>query len=406
MVDMTKPLNGLVVLDLSNVLAGPFCCHQLAHMGANVIKVETPHTGDLARQLGADQTLNEKLMGISYLAQNAGKKSVTLNLKAAKGKEILRKLVQKADVLVENFRPGVMDRLELGYESLKDINPRLVYCAISGFGQSGPMRDLPAYDQIVQGLSGIMSITGEEDVGTYRVGYPVADTVGGMTAAYAITAALSARGLDPEGATGCFIDVSMLESVISTMGWVISNYLIGGVIPKPMGNENFTSAPSGTFKTADGSINIAANKQEQFELVCDSLGVPELKTDKRFETRVLRIRNRKELSNLLEQVLRQKDTSHWTNLLNSAGVPAGAVLTIPEVLSMEQISGRGMIAQFDNVGSLDRGIEIVRTGFKVDGKPPKVDSSPPELGSSNEEVYGMIGLSSADIEVLRSEGVL
>ena len=165
----TKPLHGVTVLDLTNVLAGPFCCHQLAHLGATVIKVEAPGRGDLARQLGADAGLNEKLMGVSFLAQNAGKKSITLNLKDPRGKDILKKLVKQADVLVENFRPGVMDRLELDYDVLSKVNPALIYCAISGFGQSGPMKKLPAYDQIVQGLSGIMTITGEEDKETYRV---------------------------------------------------------------------------------------------------------------------------------------------------------------------------------------------------------------------------------------------
>ncbi len=178
--DTTKPLAGITVLDLTNVLAGPFCCHQLAHLGADVIKVEAPGRGDLARQLGADQGLNEKLMGVSFMAQNAGKRSVTLNLKDPRGKEILKKLVAKADVVVENFRPSVMDRLDLGYDVLSRVNPALVYCAISGFGQTGPMKKLPAYDQIVQGLSGIMTITGEEDKETYRVGYPMADTIGAL----------------------------------------------------------------------------------------------------------------------------------------------------------------------------------------------------------------------------------
>ena len=187
-----KPLDGIRVLDLTNVLAGPFACHQLAHMGAEVIKVEAPGRGDLARQLGADPGLNATGMGVSFLAQNAGKKSVTLNLKHKRGKEILKALVRSADVLVENFRPGVMDRLGLGPEVLRAENPALIYCAISGFGQDGPWRDRPAYDQIVQGVSGVMSITGDADSAPLRVGYPVADTIGGLTAAMAIASALNA----------------------------------------------------------------------------------------------------------------------------------------------------------------------------------------------------------------------
>ncbi|MEM6944128.1 MAG: CoA transferase, partial [Pseudomonadota bacterium] len=187
-----KPLEGVRVLDLTNVLAGPFCCHQLAHLGAEVIKVEAVGRGDLARSLGADPELNARGMGVSFLAQNAGKKSVTLNLKSDRGKDLLKRLVRTADVLVENFRPGVMDRLSLGYDVLKDERPELIYCAISGFGQDGPWVHRPAYDQIIQGSSGVMSITGDADSAPMRVGYPIADTVGGITAAFAIAAALNA----------------------------------------------------------------------------------------------------------------------------------------------------------------------------------------------------------------------
>src|SRR6185436_4665847 len=225
---MAGLLAGTRVLDMTNVLAGPFCCYQLALLGAEVIKVETPGTGDLARQLGADPELNRRGMGASFLAQNAGKRSITLNLKHVKARETFTRLVKTSDVMVENFRPGVMDRLELGYERLKDIKPNLIYCAISGFGQDGPLRLNPAYDQIIQGLSGVMSVTGDAQSAPLRVGYPVADTMGGITAAYAISAALFRRERTGEGE---FIDVSMLESTLVAMGWVVSNWLIAGVRP-------------------------------------------------------------------------------------------------------------------------------------------------------------------------------
>ena len=186
-------LSHIRVLDMTNVLAGPFCCHQLAHMGADVIKVEVPGSGDLARQLGGDPALNDKKMGVSFLAQNAGKRSITINLKSARGKKLFRELVKTADVLVENFRPGVMDRLGVPFDVLKQDNPKLIYCAISGFGQDGPLKAMPAYDQIVQGVSGVMSITGAPETAPYRVGYPVGDTVGGMTAAFAVAAALAEK---------------------------------------------------------------------------------------------------------------------------------------------------------------------------------------------------------------------
>ena len=402
----TKPLHGVTVLDLTNVLAGPFCCHQLAHLGATVIKVEAPGRGDLARQLGADAGLNEKLMGVSFLAQNAGKKSITLNLKDPRGKDILKKLVKKADVLVENFRPGVMDRLELDYDALSKVNPALIYCAISGFGQNGPMKKLPAYDQIVQGLSGIMTITGEEDKGTYRVGYPVADTIGGLTAACAISSALAGRALGNNEGKGSFIDISMLESVVATMGWVVSNFLIAGLQPTANGNDNFTSSPSGAFRTADGQINIAANKQEQFEAVCDVLELDALKADPRFLTRSDRLSNRKELAGLLERVLQTGRTDDWVLAFNAVGVPAGAVLTVPQALLLPQIADRGMIADFASVPGVERDIRVLRTGMKLNGEAPSVDAPPPVLGQDNETILAGLGLSVDEIKTLKAEGVL
>ena len=299
-----SPLHGIRVLDLTNVLAGPFCCHQLAHLGADVIKVEARDGGDLARQLGADAELNRRQMGVSFLAQNPGKRSITVDFKHPRGKDVLRALVRTGHVLVENFRPGVMDRLGLGYAALRNENPTLIYCAISGFGQDGPLRDLPAYDQIIQGMSGVMSITGTPESAPLRVGYPVADTIGGLTAALAIAAALADRPRNE----GCVIDVSMLEATMATMGWAVSNHLIAGREPEPMGNENMTASPSGTFRTADGLLNIAANKQEQFEAVCRVVGREELIADSRFAERQARLQHRFELKALLEAALAAKST--------------------------------------------------------------------------------------------------
>ena len=270
---MAGLLAGTRVLDLTNVLAGPFCCYQLAQLGAEVIKVEVPGSGDLARQLGADPELNRRGMGASFLAQNAGKRSITLNLKSPKGREAFERLVATSDVVVENFRPGVMDRLGLGYTALKVAKPDIIYCAISGFGQNGPLKLNPAYDQIIQGLCGVMSVTGDAQSAPLRVGYPVADTMGGITAAFAIAAALFRRERTGEGE---LIDVSMLESSLVAMGWAVSNWLIAGVKPAPMGNENMTASPSGTFRTGNGLLNIAANKQEQFETLARLIGREDL----------------------------------------------------------------------------------------------------------------------------------
>ncbi|WP_234197800.1 CaiB/BaiF CoA transferase family protein [Pseudacidovorax sp. NFM-22] len=396
---MPASLRGIRVLDLTNVLAGPFACHQLAHMGADVIKVESRQGGDLARQLGADPELNRRHMGVSFLAQNPGKRSITVDFKKPAGKEVLRRLVRSADVLVENFRPGVMQRLGLGYESLLAENPRLVYCAISGFGQDGPLRDLPAYDQIIQGMSGTMSITGAPDNAPYRVGYPMADTIGGMTAAFAIAAALA----DRQRKGGTFIDVSMLEAVMATMGWVVSNHLIAGQAPKPMGNDNFTASPSGTFRTADGLLNIAANKQEQFEALCRVVERPDLPQDPRFRERQGRLQHRAELKAQLEAALAARTTEDWWPRLNQAGVPAGPVYTVGEVLAHPQVADRGMIGQFDDVPGVGRDIRVVRTGFKIDGQAPRVDTPPPTLGQHSGEILAGLGYSAEEIAQLQQD---
>jgi len=395
-----KPLEGVRVLDLTNVLAGPFCCHQLVHLGAEVIKVEATGRGDLARQLGADPELNRKGMGVSFLAQNAGKKSVTVNLKHEAGKALLRKLVATSDVLVENFRPGVMDRLGVGYAALKEVNPRLIYCAISGFGQDGPWVHRPAYDQIVQGASGVMSITGDADSAPLRVGYPIADTVGGLTAAFAIAAALNAKE------RGGFIDVSMLEAVMATMGWVISNYLIAGVTPQANGNENPTSAPSGAFRAGGGLLNIAANKDEQWALLARHIGREDLLERPEYTTREDRKRNRLALKAEIEVALAARPARDWAKELNRIGVPSGAVLSVPEVLAMPQVADRGFLAGYADVPGVGRDISVVTTGIKLDGEAPTVDAPPPELGQDNDAIWGALGLSAAEIAQLKTEGTI
>jgi crotonobetainyl-CoA:carnitine CoA-transferase CaiB-like acyl-CoA transferase len=394
-------LKGITVLDLTNVLAGPFTGYQMALLGADVIKVETPGSGDLARQLGADAELNHERMGTSFLAQNAGKRSIALNLKMPAGKQVLRELCAKADVLIENYRPGVMTRLGLDYEALKAEFPRLIYCAISGYGQTGPLAKAPAYDQIIQGRSGLMSITGSAESAPLRVGYPVCDTIGGITAAFAISSALAARGTTGEG---CFLDVSMLDSAIVTMGWIVSNQLIAGKSPVPMGNDNFTASPSGSFRTQHGLLNIAANKQEQFEALCKVMERPDLAVDPRFAEREQRKVHRRELTVEIEAALAAHDAAYWESRLNGVDVPAGEVLTVAEALDQQQVQHRNLLMKLPMNDK--REIMLTRSGFHVDGEETGVEMPPPLLGQHTDEILREHGYDAEAINALRTGGVI
>ena len=397
----TRILDGIRVLDLTNVLAGPFATLHLALLGAEVIKIENPKEGDLARKLGILPELNEQLMGTSFLAQNANKKSVTLNTKTPEGKDIFRRLVKTADVVVENFRPDVMDRLGLGYSALAVINPRLIYCAISGFGATGPDAFKPAYDQIIQGLSGVMAVNGDERLNPLRAGFPVCDSVGGLNAAFAVMAALYHRERTGEGQ---FIDVAMLDSIMPLMGWVAANLLIGHAQPTPMGNDNFTAAPSGTFQTRDGHINIAANKQEQWEALCDAVGLPDLKTDPRFQKRDVRKKNRKELTPLLESRLVERPTAEWVERLNAVGIPSGAILSLEGALTQPQIRHRQTLKDVpvDGVGT----IPLFDLTARFEKTPGAITSPPPRLSAHTSEVLAGIGVTGEELAALRAKGVV
>jgi crotonobetainyl-CoA:carnitine CoA-transferase CaiB-like acyl-CoA transferase len=290
-----------------------------------------------------------------------------------------------------------MERLGLGYGTLKAIKPDIVYCAISGFGQDGPLRLNPAYDQIVQGLSGVMSVTGDAQSAPLRVGYPVADTMGGITAAYAISAALFRRERTGEGE---FIDVSMLESTLVAMGWVVSNWLIAGIRPQPLGNENMTASPSGTFRTSAGLLNIAANQQQQFEILCRLIGRPELVGDPRFDGREDRKRHRAELNMEIEAALAVRPASEWAKRMNEVGVPAGEVLDVPSVLEHPQITERALLHCFDDVPNVDRPVTVVRSGFRLASGDPTPATPPPALGADTRDLLATLGYSQNEIDAL------
>ena len=396
-----KLLDGVRVLDMTNVLAGPFATLHLALAGAEVIKIETPETGDLARKLGNVPELSQQLMGTSFLAQNSNKKSLTLNLKEEDGKEIFRKLVMTADILVENFRPGVVARLGFPWEALREMNPRLIYCAISGFGQTGPEADKPAYDQIIQGLSGVMAINGDERLNPLRAGFPLCDTVGGLNAAFAMMGALYHR---ERTGRGQFIDVAMIDSIMPLLGWVAANWLIGGKPPQLLGNDNMTAAPSGTFRTADGYINIAANEQKQWENLCDALGVPELKTDEHFQKRDVRKANRRALTPLVEERLMRKPTAEWVALLNAKGIPSGAILTLQEALEAPQVTHRGTIQTIEEPGIGP--LRLFNLTAKFSDTPGSIDTPPPRLGAHTAGILKQLGYGDAEIEALRARKVI
>lgn len=401
---MTLPLDKVRVLDLTNVVAGPLASHQFAMLGAEVIKIEVPGVGDLARKMGADPGLGQKRMGASFLALNAGKKSLTLNLKDARGKAIFKRLVRDADVVLENFRPGAMKRLGLDYPALAAINPRLVYCAVSGFGQEGPLAQRPSYDQIIQGFCGLMSLTGDEHTAPTRAGYIVCDTMAAVTAAFAVCAALYRREKSGQGE---MIDVSMLDSALATMAsWPVSNFLNAGKVPVPMGNHSHTASPSGTFRTGKGLLNIVNNEQKQWESLCDVIGRPELRTDPRFAERNARIVHRAELQALLEEVLMARTAEEWEQLFNQAGVPAGPILNVPDILRHPHIEGRELIKRFKDAPGVGRDVAVPRLGFRLGKDQPDVDRPPPVLGQDTDAVLGAAGYSNEEIAEFRRSGVI
>ena len=375
-----RPLSGIRVLDLTNVLAGPYCSYQLMLLGAEVVKIEIPERGDLARHLGPDPDLNAEGLGASFLAQNSGKKSVELNLKDPADLSFFEDMARGADVLLENFAAGVLARLGFDWPRLHALSPGLVYCAISGFGQGGPMSRTPAYDQIIQGLAGMMSITGTPDTVPLRVGFPICDTVGGLTAAMAICAALAGRASTGQGS---YLDVSMLETSISAMGWAVSNYLITGVAPEPTGDQNATAAPSGTFDTAQGPLNIAANQQKQFVTLCDLVGRPDLVDDPRFADREARKRHREELNTELNAALRRRTALEWEQILPAAGVPAARILTVPQALDLTQLAYRGFVTSLPHPDGSDRPVKVTGNGVLVNGEPLRPTAAPPLLGEHN-----------------------
>lgn len=402
--DLPCFLSDITVLDLTNVLSGPFAGYLLTLLGARTIKIENPHNGDLARTMGAVETLQEKKMGTGFLAQNAGKQSLALDLKTSCGRNIFLNLVDRSDVVLENFRPGVMDRLGLSYKTLALRKPDLVYCAISGYGQDGPDAKKPAFDQIIQGKSGLMDVTGTKNSGPLRCGIPIADTVGGLYAVLAILAALYHRKNTGQGR---FIDISLLDTIMPMMGWVASNYFSAGISPDRVGNENATTAPSGTFKTGSGLLNIAANTETQWQNLCNALELPELIKDERFVTRQARRKNRKKLTALLQSRLETNSANQWEEILNAKGVPCGQVLSFLQALNQDQFKDRNLVTRIQTqaLGVL----QVFGLAAKFDGndqRAPADLSPPPYLGQHSRKILLELNYPAKKIDRLEQKGII
>ena len=400
---MFQPLADVRVVDLTQVLAGPYAAYQLGLMGADVLKIETPGTGDWSRVNGMLPDLNADGMGLTYLTQNANKKSVTLNLKSAEGLGIAKRLVERADVFIENFRPGTIERLGLSFDVVRAINPRIVYCSISAFGQDGELSHRPAYDHVVQGMSGIMKTTGTTDTGPQKVGAPYVDYATGLNAAFAIVSAL--HEIRRTG-KAVHLDVAMLDTSMLLMASLVTSHLTGGWMPKPAGNEAWSQSPSsGAFETADGLLMIAANNDRQFEALCVGLERLDILRDERWNTASARRANAAALRAELVEVFKARRAQEWEDALDATGVPAARVRSLDETLA----EGHARTREFDHAMRWTReprDIHLPTLGFKVDGEAVAPTSAPPALGADTHAVLTDLGYSETAIRRLAEDAVI
>ena len=387
---MAQPLAGVRIADFSHVIAGPLATHFLRLLGAEVIKIEPP-SGDVLR----NYTQRRELRGMAepFIGANAGKKSIVLDLKSEAGHEAARRLIGTSDIVVENFRPGVIDRLGLGYQALRKDHPSLIFCSISGYGQSGPMRDYPAIDQIIQSVSGLMGLSGEPGNGPMRVGFPIVDTYSALLAAFAIQSAYIQRERDPQR-RGQHIDMSMLDASLVMMASVINPLMISNIEPRRTGNRGFSLAPTAdTFATLDEPITIGAVQQNQYERLCKALERPDLLTDPRFSDPDQRMAHDKELQGELARSFKTRSALDWERRLADAGVPAGAVRPLRDVLDLPQLEGRGLRLAIEVPNEAVGQTSILNAGFKFAHDGPGVSAPPPQLGQHTAEVLAELGLS-------------
>ena len=391
-------LSEITVLDFSQFLAGSYCAMLLGDMGANVIKIEKPDTGEEYRTYGPKFIRGEST---SFLSVNRNKKSLTLNLKDPRGVSIALKLVGRADVLIENFKPGVMEKLGLRFSETSKVNPKLIYCSISGFGQTGPYRDRGGFDLILQGMSAMMSVTGEEDGPPVKVGYPVTDLGAGIYGTIGILAALLSRNIT---GSGQWVDTSLLEAGIAWSLLPAGNYFADGEVPRRLGSASPQNAPYQAFATEDGYINVGTGNDRLWIKFCEVVGLEELTKDPRFKNNALRVKNQKELAKAIEPAMKRKTTREWTHLLDKAGIPCGPIYNLDEALADPQILSRKMVVEYDHpkagrVKSIGFPIKFSHAEFRV-------RKYPPLLGEHNQEILSSLGLSQEEIGQLRREKVI
>ena len=407
---MAGPLSHIRVLDLSRVLAGPWAGQNLADLGAEVIKVERPKLGDDSRGYGPpwvkDREGRDTRDSAYFTCANRGKKSITLNLASEKGQALVRELAAKCDVLLENYKFGDLARYGLGYDDLKKVNPKLIYCSVTGFGQTGPYRERPGFDFMIQGMGGMMSTTGNPDGepggAPMRAGVPVADIITGMYASIAICAALAHRA---ETGAGQHLDLALLDSQIALLAYQNTNFFATGRPPGRIGNLHPNIVPYQPVRTADGEVIVACGNDNLFRKLCDAAGSPELGTDPRFATNGKRVENRAELAKLLQELFLKRTTAEWLDSLEAAGVPNGPINNLAQVYEEPQVKARGIRVELEH--AVAGRLPTVASPMRFSGTPLEYRLPPPLLGEHTEEVLrSLLGKSAAQIAALRAEGVV
>ena len=398
----SRPLAGVRVVECASIIAGPYCSYLLTLLGAETIKIERPLRGDWMRSQGGDAALAAAGMGSMFLSCNAGKRSVALDLKDPRGVKIAREIAAQADVMIENWRPGTAARLGVGYEDIRRVNPKIVYCSISGFGQDGPMSPRAAYDHIIQAVAGIMSITGTPETAPSRTGPPLVDYLTALSATVGILAALRERDRTGEPQ---FVDVGMLDCAVAAMGSVVSAHVNGGIPAMPIGNAAASgAAASGLFQTSTSKLTLVANTEEQYAALCRTLNRPDLLTDPRFQAPATRKQNQDALRAIIEACLKARPAIEWEQTLAAAGVPAGAVRSVPELLHEEQVAARGLFRQLA-VPEVDRTAMFPAAGLKLNGISIGPTRGPPALGADNDSVLAELGYDHSQRRALRQDGV-